>query len=76
MGVFIVMLVADYQLFLGYGKIDAHMEEIALIVMPVGGFYDYPATYDLFKEFFQLGGFLPDPGLHGSRGLNMTEGDL
>ena len=76
MGMFIVMLAADDQLFLGYGKIDAHMEEIALIVMSMGSFYDDPTAHDMFTELFQLGGFLPDSGLHGSRWLNMTEGDL
>ena len=76
MGPFIVVLATDDQLFLRYGQIDAYMEEVALIVMSVGSFYDDTTTHDFFTEFFQLGGFLTNSGLHCRRGFDMTEGDL
>lgn len=76
MGPFIVVLATDDQLFLRYGQIDAHVEEVALIVMPVGSFYDDTTTHDFFTKFFQLGGFLTNSGLHCRRRFDMTEGDL
>lgn len=63
MGLLVVVVTTDHDLFVGNVQINPDLVEITLMLVMVFGLYGHPATDNVITEVFELCCFFTYPGL-------------
>ncbi len=67
MSLFVIVLLADGQLFVQRGDVNANMVLIAMVMVMMFRFNGNPATHYIRRESLQLGSFFTNSSLYSVR---------
>src|SRR5262245_30701216 len=69
-------LLSHMHVLPGHADVDAHLVELALVVMAMRRLDGNVAAHDPLEEAVELGGLLADDRFHGRGGIHVPEADL